>query len=142
MIKLLAADHQMQCRMPSSSAPTALCLRPSLRDVRVRARAPKAAEFSNPIGAHALVFAGDWTQPSAERAVSGAAAAGYQLVEIATFDVPNLDPAITKRVFAQHGLQPACSLGLTLDADISSEDAEVYKSGWIASSQPNWGQQR
>lgn len=63
-------------------------------------------------------------------------------MEIATFDVPNLDPAITKRVFAQHGLQPACSLGLTLDADISSEDAEVYKSGWIASSQPNWGQQR
>lgn len=36
---------------------------------------------------------------------------------------------MTRRVFAEHGLQPACSLGLSLDADISSADAEVVARG-------------
>lgn len=32
---------------------------------------------------------------------------------------------MTKRVFQEHGLQAACSLGLTLDADVSSDSEEV-----------------
>lgn len=93
---------------------------------RVRAAAtPKAVEFSNPIGAHALVFAGDWSEQSAQRAAAGAASAGYDLVEIAAFNAAKLDAAMTKRVFAAHSLQAACSLGLTLDADISNDSAEV-----------------
>lgn len=51
--------------------------------------------------------------------------AGYDLVEIASFNAANLDAAMTKRVFQQHGMQAACSLGLTLDADISSDSDEV-----------------
>lgn len=92
----------------------------------VRAAAtPKAVEFSNSIGAHALVFAGDWSEPSAQRAAAGAAAAGYDLVEIAAFNAAKLDADMTKRVFAEHSLQAACSLGLTPDADISNDSAEV-----------------
>lgn len=32
---------------------------------------------------------------------------------------------MTKRVLAEHGLRAATSLGLTLDADVSSDDKEV-----------------
>jgi D-psicose/D-tagatose/L-ribulose 3-epimerase len=115
--------------------------------------------FSNPIGAHALVFSGDWSEAGARKAAAGAAAAGesylsqrhahqgivsqlpnpvrslklsaahfaagYDLVEIAAFNAASLDAAMTKRVFQEHGLQAACSLGLTLDADISSDSEEV-----------------
>jgi hypothetical protein len=51
--------------------------------------------------------------------------AGYDLVEIASFNAASLDAGMTRRVFQEHGLQAACSLGLTLDADISSDSAEV-----------------
>jgi hypothetical protein len=51
--------------------------------------------------------------------------AGYDLVEIASFNAAGLDAAMTKRVFQEHGLQAACSLGLTLNADISSDSEEV-----------------
>jgi hypothetical protein len=46
-------------------------------------------------------------------------------VEIASFNAASLDAGMTRRVFEQHGVQAACSLGLTLDADISSDSAEV-----------------
>ena len=36
-----------------------------------------------------------------------------------------LDGKMTKRVLAERGLRAATSLGLTLDADISSDDKEV-----------------
>lgn len=39
---------------------------------------------------------------------------------------------MTKRVLADHGLRAATSLGLTLDADISSEDKEVVAKGAAA----------
>jgi len=46
-------------------------------------------------------------------------------VEIAAFNAAKLDADMTKRVFAEHSLQAACSLGLTPDADISNDSAEV-----------------
>ncbi len=36
---------------------------------------------------------------------------------------------MTRRLFDEAGLQPACSLGLSLDADISSADAAVVARG-------------
>lgn len=36
---------------------------------------------------------------------------------------------MTRRVFAEHGEQAACSLGLSLDADISSADDAVVAKG-------------
>lgn len=38
------------------------------------------AGYANPIGVHALVFAGDWSEASASAAVAGAKAAGYDMV--------------------------------------------------------------
>lgn len=92
---------------------------------RVRA----AAAASNPTGVHALVFAGDWSEAGARAAAEGAAAAGYDLVEIAAFHAGRLDADMTRRVFAEHGVQAACSLGLALDADVSSDSDEVVARG-------------
>lgn len=36
---------------------------------------------------------------------------------------------MTRRVFAEHGLHPACSLGLSLGADISSDVPAVVAAG-------------
>jgi D-psicose/D-tagatose/L-ribulose 3-epimerase len=71
------------------------------------------------------VFAGDWSEAGARAAAAGAAAAGYDLVEIAAFNAGRLNADMTRRVFAEHGVQAACSLGLTLDADVSSDSDEV-----------------
>lgn len=38
------------------------------------------AGYTNPVGVHALVFAGDWTEASAAAAIAGAKAAGYDMV--------------------------------------------------------------
>lgn len=50
-------------------------------------------------------------------------------MEIPAFNADTLDVAMTKRVFAEHGVKAACSLGLTLDADISSDDAIIAQQG-------------
>lgn len=59
----------------------------------------------------------------------GAAAAGFNLVEIPAFNADKLDVAMTNRVFAEHGVKAACSLGLSLGADISSDDSTVVQQG-------------
>lgn len=51
-------------------------------------------------------------------------------MEIAAFNAASLDAAMTRRVFQEHNLQAACSLGLTLDRDISSDSAEVCRTLW------------
>ena len=95
----------------------------------VKASATRTASYSNPIGVHALVFSGDWSEESARRAASGATQAGYDLVEIPAFNADTLDIDMTASVFREHGVRAACSLGLSLDADISSTDREVVAKG-------------
>jgi hypothetical protein len=46
----------------------------SCRSVRVAAS--RSRDFGNLLGAHALVFAGDWSEAGATKAAAGAAAAG------------------------------------------------------------------
>jgi hypothetical protein len=82
-------------------------------------------EFLNPIGVHALVYAGDWSEASARTVAAGAVAANFNLVEIAAFSAAKLDAAMTKSVLEEHGLQAACSLGLTLNSDVSSDQPDV-----------------
>lgn len=50
-------------------------------------------------------------------------------LELAAFNADKLDVGMTRRLFAEAGLQPACSLGLSLGADISSVDREVVARG-------------
>eukprot|EP00878_Enallax_costatus_P006048 GHUV01006344.1.p1 GENE.GHUV01006344.1~~GHUV01006344.1.p1 ORF type:complete len:330 (+),score=58.57 GHUV01006344.1:603-1592(+) len=102
--------------------------RSSLRSCVVT-KAAASAVYNNPVGVHALVFAGDWSEGSAVAAASGAAKAGYDLVEIPAFNADKLGVAMTKRVFSEHGVKAACSLGLSLDADISSDDDTVVQQG-------------
>ena len=48
-------------------------------------------------GGHALVWAGDWSAKGAATAISGAARAGYDYIEIALLDPPvelNVPPLI------------------------------------------------
>ena len=90
---------------------------------------PPPPPVPNPLGVHALVFSGGWSEPEARRAAEGARDAGYDILEIPLLDPSSVDPAMTKRVLDEHGLVPTTSLGLRFDADVSSEDPEVVRRG-------------
>ena len=82
----------------------------------------------NPFGIHALVFSGTWSPEDARRAISGAATAGFDIIEI-PMTGRRIDTALTKRLLKEYGITPTCSLGLTADTDISSENSGVVKRG-------------
>ena len=83
----------------------------------------------NPLGVHALVFAGSWGRKDRERAVAGAARLGYDLIEIPLLDPKAVDAAATVKLLEQHGIKGATSLGLNFKADISSPDPAIAKRG-------------
>lgn len=83
----------------------------------------------NPLGLHALVWVGDWTESSARHAISATADLGFDIIEVPLLDPDAVDPAMTRRLLEDHGLQANCSLGLAPDADVSSEDPAVVQRG-------------
>ena len=83
----------------------------------------------NPLGVHALVWAGDWSEASARFAVESTRAAGFDLIELALLDPAATDVAMTRRLLADNGLAVTCSLGLDEHADVSSEDPAVVARG-------------
>eukprot|EP00172_Hildenbrandia_rubra_P003885 Plantae.Rhodophyta-Hildenbrandia_rubra.ctg6834.p1 GENE.Plantae.Rhodophyta-Hildenbrandia_rubra.ctg6834~~Plantae.Rhodophyta-Hildenbrandia_rubra.ctg6834.p1 ORF type:complete len:351 (+),score=58.69 Plantae.Rhodophyta-Hildenbrandia_rubra.ctg6834:143-1195(+) len=85
-------------------------------------------EFANPLGIHALVFAGTWSPDDARKAISGAAAAGFDLIEIPLME-RRIDATMTKKLLDEYKMGATCSLGLSWDTDISSEDMEKVKRG-------------
>lgn len=85
--------------------------------------------MENPIGVHALVWVGDWSPDSARRAVTATAECGFDLLEIPVLDPDTVDVALTRSLLDRHGLGAVCSLGLTPDADVSSEDPAVVARG-------------
>jgi len=84
---------------------------------------------TNPFGVHALVWTGGWTPADAEHAITSAAEAGYDLIEVPALDPSRIDTALTRRLLEENGLQAGVSLGLTLDTDINSEDANSVSKG-------------
>jgi D-psicose/D-tagatose/L-ribulose 3-epimerase len=84
---------------------------------------------SNPLGIHALVWAGDTSTSSVDRAITKTAAAGFDLLEFSLHDLDNLDIAHARRRLEAAGLQVACSRGLAFDADVSSDDTAVVERG-------------
>jgi D-psicose/D-tagatose/L-ribulose 3-epimerase len=86
-------------------------------------------ELRNPLGVHALVWAGDTSPASVEYAVSQTAKTGFDLLEFSLHDSLNLDVAATRELLQRHGLQVACSRGLAFDADVSSEDQATVDRG-------------
>jgi D-psicose/D-tagatose/L-ribulose 3-epimerase len=84
---------------------------------------------TNLLGVHALVWSGAWDEPAARHAISSAAAAGFDLIEVPILDPYGIDTAMTRRLLAEYGLQGACSMGLPARADVSSEDPAVLSAG-------------
>ena len=80
-------------------------------------------------GGHALVWAGDWSAKGAATAISGAARAGYDYIEIALLDPWNVDIAMTKDLLQQHNLRAHASLGLSAKTDVTSLDQSIVKKG-------------
>ena len=87
------------------------------------------ANIPNLLGVHALVWVGGWTNDQATEAIKNSAEAGYGLIEIPALDPKSIDTEHTAKTLKEYGLKGACSLGLSFDADINNEDAEVVKRG-------------
>jgi D-psicose/D-tagatose/L-ribulose 3-epimerase len=84
---------------------------------------------TNPLGVHALVWAGDTSRDSIELAARRTAECGFDLLELSLHDLDRLDVAHARDTLARSGLQVACSRGLAFNADVSSEDAAVVERG-------------
>jgi D-psicose/D-tagatose/L-ribulose 3-epimerase len=83
----------------------------------------------NPLGVHALVWVGDWSEKSARFAIESTRQVGFDLIELALLDPAATDVAMTKQLLADNGLGVTCSLGLDADADVSSEDPAIVVRG-------------
>src|SRR5260370_13884464 len=83
-------------------------------------------------GVHAMVWVGGWSEAEAERAIKSAARLGYDLLEIPLLEPDKIDLAHTRALLKEAKLKAAVSLGLSTDADVSSEDlAEVRRGSAI-----------
>ena len=83
----------------------------------------------NPLGVHALVWVGDWSEPSARLAIESTRETGFDIIEIPLLDPWSVDAKMTRRLLEDNGLQATCSLGLGPDTDVSSEDPAVVARG-------------
>lgn len=84
---------------------------------------------SNALGVHALVWVAGWSDRECRHAVASTARAGFDLLEVPLLDPSEVDAAMTARALAERGVTPTCSLGLTFDTDISSEDVDTVQRG-------------
>lgn len=83
----------------------------------------------NPIGIHALVWTGDTSLASIERAITKSRNTEYDLLELSLHDADSLDTADARSQLQAAGLSVACSRGLAFDADVSSDDSAVVARG-------------
>jgi len=80
-------------------------------------------------GGHALVWSGDWTPQGARQAISGAARAGYDYIEIALLDPWKVDVELTKDLLQEFNLRAHASLGLSSATDVTSTDTSIISKG-------------
>jgi D-psicose/D-tagatose/L-ribulose 3-epimerase len=73
---------------------------------------PTRGDGGPAFGAHAFIWAGDWTDEGAERVISGAASAGLDFVEIPLLDPKTMDVERTRGLLDSYGIGCSCSLGL------------------------------
>jgi len=76
----------------------------------------------NPLGVHALVWAGDLSPESTRKVISQTKKAGYDLLELSLHGPKVMDLGLTRDLLQEHQLKLGCSRGLTFEADVSSED--------------------
>ena len=84
---------------------------------------------TNPLGIHAGVWVGDWTDDSARYAIESSAEAGYDLIEIPAVDPRTANLAHTVRLLAENRIDAVVSLALDASTDINTEDATVSERG-------------
>jgi D-psicose/D-tagatose/L-ribulose 3-epimerase len=80
-------------------------------------------------GGHALVWSGDWTPEGARKAISGAARAGYDYIEIALLDPWKVDVVLTKDLLQEFNLRAHASLGLSVSTDVTSTNLAIVAKG-------------
>lgn len=83
----------------------------------------------NPLGVHALVFAGGTTPDDMSVIIDQTRDAGYDILELSLHDATNLDVADARAKLEAAGLGIVCSRGLAFAADVSSDDPEVVARG-------------
>jgi D-psicose/D-tagatose/L-ribulose 3-epimerase len=81
------------------------------------------------IGCHGLVWTGVFDAPGIRLSVEKTKQAGFDLIEFPLLDPYNFDTATAKAALADNELQVSASLGLSDEADISSEDASIVATG-------------
>lgn len=80
-------------------------------------------------GGHALIWSGDWTPEGARLAISGAARAGYDFIEIALLDPWKVDAVLTKDLLQEFNIRAHASLGLSAATDVTSKDLSIVAKG-------------
>lgn len=83
----------------------------------------------NRLGVHALVWTGGWSNEDCRVAVTSTKEAGFDFIEVPLLDPAAVDVAMTRKQLEAEGLGATCSLGLSFETDISSEDDEVSARG-------------
>jgi len=78
-------------------------------------------------GAHAFIWAGEWTRQGAERVVSGAAEVGLDFVEIPLLDPASLDVEHTRSLLDHYDLGCSCSLGLPRESHLPSDPEGAWR---------------
>jgi D-psicose/D-tagatose/L-ribulose 3-epimerase len=81
------------------------------------------------IGCHALVFTGEFDTRGIASSVQRARAAGFDLIEFPLMEPDTFDSETARRSAEEEGLHITASLGLPLEADISSDDPSVVAAG-------------
>jgi D-psicose/D-tagatose/L-ribulose 3-epimerase len=75
------------------------------------------------------VFTGEFDTAGIEQSAKRAAQAGFDLIEYPLMDPFSFDAAAARRAVEGEGLQVTASLGLPVDADVSSEDPAIVAAG-------------
>lgn len=115
----------------SLKSPTNPTTKLTARPTRPTRASPPSVQCSasRPLGVHALVFSGEWTESAAREAISGAQRTGYSFIEIPLLEPATVDSKMTKNLLDEYGITATASLGLNLNADISSPDSNVARRG-------------
>jgi D-psicose/D-tagatose/L-ribulose 3-epimerase len=84
-------------------------------------------------GAHAFIWAGEWTPEGAQKAIGGAAEAGLDFVEIPLLRPESMDITATRALLDRYGVGCTCSLGLPKAAHLPSapEKAQSFLEGAV-----------
>ena len=85
--------------------------------------------MSSLIGCHALVFTGEFDTRGIASSVQRARAAGFDLIEFPLMEPDTFDSETARRSAEEEGLHTTASLGLPLEADISSDDPSIAAAG-------------